>query len=1011
MAENNYDLEYTGSMVDRILDTGYDLQNQGYIFRGLASHYTGTPTERTWLIAPTGSTGFGLSSPVPPGSIGICMYNGSSWYAEILNTLTLDSAPTTGSGNGITSGAVKTLAESITNAIGQLEQSVSDRFTSMELEDTTGSLQAEVLSITLKYVFEGEEETLTSLSILAATAEKAGLMSAADKQKLDAFVTNIRSLRIQDTTAQADQGTEITNTLKWTIGGVTEAITAFTLYAATTSKAGLMSAADKTALDTLPSLINAGYLYAGIATPSTVPSSTDAKIFYIAIEGGTYTNFGNLNVTQGINIIYKSGNAWSVVQAVGIDDEPTAGSENLVNSGGVANALSYVKEMSEETSLVGKYIYGNDSGSIGQGSSQFSVKLYDVTGIAKINIKRESLPETGTAKLYAFYDTDDVSELGTETVVGVSSQSISDGALDIDAAVPQGAVTLAVTTYSTFIPSLTTVKMADMEYVYEKLDDYASKKEDIDTMLDSFYFNKYPVKTPSEIVNGKWIASHDGEVLSNNLYDLLVYNVSEGDKVRIDRNILSPIGAAYVYNIYTTRTSSEWSRSTALVRNTPLITAGDLLIEIEVPAAGVCVVLSQLSSSNYTPQLEDIVQEHLSPEYVQDEIDAEVGELDERITQLEDKAGKSTCAELLSDGETLRISYLEGTQEYLYEFKKCLANNLYTFSRIGVRTTERGYADTDMTGVTTINNGYGSDNIGPLAFRDGGFVGGNHVWHNDYTLNVKTAKTDSYTILVDNKTIAAGEKRFCENVRISVVNTLYDPSETPVEGQEILTNPASTETVVYVIEGNSIMVSVNEHIITSNIPNLYYGMQSMFVDETYVMTPRGLYADWASSENGMEFNKGDYPLFNRFIEKSSNAHQASWLIPNKAGDHHILKNSDIIFSRSANKCYHRIVSNYDYTEPVPGLSITWTGVYSFFKTAIMDDSNAFIYKATYLGKDCIFVNSKQQCEFDIPLPSYAGRSINVIEHDDTISTDNIFVDADGVSVTATGTGSLIFVIE
>ena len=238
-------------MVDRILDTGYDLKNQGYIFRGLASHFTGTPTERTWLIAPTGSTGFGLSSPVPPGSIGICMYNGSSWYAEILNTLTLDSAPTTGSGNGITSGAVKTLAELITNAIGQLEQSVSDRFTSLELEDTTGSLQAEVLSITLKYVFEGEEETLTSLSILAATAEKAGLMSAADKQKLDAFVTNIRSLRIQDTTAQADQGTEITNTMKWTIGGVTEAITAFTLYAATTSKAGLMSAADKTALDTL----------------------------------------------------------------------------------------------------------------------------------------------------------------------------------------------------------------------------------------------------------------------------------------------------------------------------------------------------------------------------------------------------------------------------------------------------------------------------------------------------------------------------------------------------------------------------------------------------------------------------------------------------------------------------------------------------------------------------------------------------------------------------------------
>lgn len=360
MAENNYDLEYTGSMVDRILDTGYDLQNQGYIFRGLASHYTGTPTERTWLIAPTGSTGFGLSSPVPPGSIGICMYNGTSWSAEVLNTLTLDTAPTTDSGNGITSGAVKTLAESITDAIAQLARSVSDRFTSLTLEDTTGSLQAELLSITLKYVFEGETESLTSISILAATAEKAGLMSAADKQKLDAFVTNIRSLRIQDTTAQADQGTEITNTLKWTIGGVTEAITAFTLYAATTSKAGLMSAADKTALDTLPSLINAGYLYAGIATPSNTPSNATAKVFYIATEAGIYTGFGNVNLSQGFNIIGYDGNVWSAVQVFGIDDDPVAGSDSLIRSKAVASLVNVTSDLAVLTpvSVVdGKYMY------------------------------------------------------------------------------------------------------------------------------------------------------------------------------------------------------------------------------------------------------------------------------------------------------------------------------------------------------------------------------------------------------------------------------------------------------------------------------------------------------------------------------------------------------------------------------------------------------------------------------------------------------------------------------
>ena len=214
MAENYYDLDYTGSMVDRILDTGYDLQNQGYIFRGLASQFIGTPTERSWLIAATGSTGYGLSTPVPPGAVGICVFNGSTWSASVLNTVTLENTPVTGSANGITSGAVKTLgdalalsirelAESTEQSIQELGDSVTDRFESLNFEDTTGqSSQAALLSIALKYIFNGEEETITTLSILGATSEKAGLMSAQDKAKLDAYISNIRSIRFYDTTEQ-----------------------------------------------------------------------------------------------------------------------------------------------------------------------------------------------------------------------------------------------------------------------------------------------------------------------------------------------------------------------------------------------------------------------------------------------------------------------------------------------------------------------------------------------------------------------------------------------------------------------------------------------------------------------------------------------------------------------------------------------------------------------------------------------------------------------------------------
>lgn len=93
--------------------------------------------------------------------------------------------------------------------------------------------------------------------------------------------------------------------------------------------------------------LNEGYVYAGIATPSTNPGTPAGKVFYIALQAGTYTNFSSLAVTQGITILKYNGTAWSQEQLVAIDDIPTDGSDDLVKSGGVygfASAQRYVFE-------------------------------------------------------------------------------------------------------------------------------------------------------------------------------------------------------------------------------------------------------------------------------------------------------------------------------------------------------------------------------------------------------------------------------------------------------------------------------------------------------------------------------------------------------------------------------------------------------------------------------------------------------------------------------------------
>ena len=324
----DFDLIYPGLRIDDVLETAYELQQQGYIFRGVASEFSGTPTERTWLITGEGSTGYGFTTAVPKGCVGICLFNGSTWSGKVVRVVTIDVAPTSGSTNAVQSGAVYSMVNTVATGI-------SDALNSLTFQETTvpGDEGLKLVE-SLKMTSQGVTDILTSFTILAATTSKAGLLSASDKAKLDAILTNIRSMVVTDTTLTPNQGTELTESLKWTVGGVQEVISAFTILAATTSKAGLMSAEDKTKLNTL---FADGYKFAGIAVPSTVPMSTDAKIFYIATQAGNYASFDNIDLTNGINVLMYSGSAWSSAQLIGIDESPTKGSNNLIKSGGVYN--------------------------------------------------------------------------------------------------------------------------------------------------------------------------------------------------------------------------------------------------------------------------------------------------------------------------------------------------------------------------------------------------------------------------------------------------------------------------------------------------------------------------------------------------------------------------------------------------------------------------------------------------------------------------------------------------
>lgn len=84
-----------------------------------------------------------------------------------------------------------------------------------------------------------------------------------------------------------------------------------------------------------------GATYMGVATTDTVPDRTDAKMFYFALQGGMYTNFGNQNVAQGINVLLTmDGKSWTVQSLISVAQELGANTTMLMSQKAITDAIN-----------------------------------------------------------------------------------------------------------------------------------------------------------------------------------------------------------------------------------------------------------------------------------------------------------------------------------------------------------------------------------------------------------------------------------------------------------------------------------------------------------------------------------------------------------------------------------------------------------------------------------------------------------------------------------------------
>lgn len=115
--------------------------------------------------------------------------------------------------------------------------------------------------------------------------------------------------------------------------------------------------------------LGGGFLYTGIATPTTNPGTPDQNIFYIASESGTYSNFGGLVLADGEIAILKYNGAWSK------DSTGAASLENVNQLGQEVDefrAEVFGGEFEKELIWSNGYIRKNDGGIASSTASKYT---------------------------------------------------------------------------------------------------------------------------------------------------------------------------------------------------------------------------------------------------------------------------------------------------------------------------------------------------------------------------------------------------------------------------------------------------------------------------------------------------------------------------------------------------------------------------------------------------------------------------------------------------------------
>lgn len=360
------------------------------------------------------------------------------------------------------------------------------------------------------------------------------------------------------------------------------------------------------------------------------------------------------------------------------------------------------------------------------------------------------------------------------------------------------------------------------------------------------------------------------------------------------------------------------------------------------------------------------------------------------------------------DGKLYIGAKFDADNDIIIVFEKCMFNELMAFSKVGLADNPSPIPSMyPERKIHCLLNEANSDNIGPVKLQEGGWIGGNHSFLENGT--VKTAKTIGFEYYADGKLLMDGDGTEAEVIVVKVKNEINDPFQ-PTKGADgevlALNEILLEEDITYTIQKGQLYVEVSHFYKNTKeyVVERYYGMQSMFVGETEIMTPNGSYFDFQPVPQELFLYKKKYPSFNRFIERNSATDicQSSYLMPSFERDPYwSLAAEDKIFVRAHGKTYHNQISE----RPVrKGAVFTWTGLYNWFRP-LVNDKTILTYTGIIKGEIFLFIDCKQQGRSKLKLPEeLLGKKYRVVEKGEGIT---YLQDGGIANVSADHAGTLI----